>query len=410
VTPRARTAPGLRRLAPEALPAKAQADRFHGLPEGLSLGQMLGVFKRAAASLGLAAVRDLVDQLMAFSQAQDWRNGCRPIVWPSNALLADRLGISVRHVRRLLGRLIESGIIVPVDSPEGRRWGRRDSSGRIVEAYGFDLSPLADRYEELAAVADRSEAERKARAGLRRRLTIARKAMQQLAETALEHGLRDRDWDAWRAEGRSIATTAAAEAGPLDGVEAAAVNLENRRAEAEAVLIEAMHGEESSAGDADVRPYTTTKQPRADESATRNTDSQESSGGGRGVCPGPTSVAPVKTPSATPRLVLGVSPPLQEEVFTAAPTWADVVDAADRIRQRLGISRAAWVEACQTLGRYQAATAVAVIAAKGESIRSPGGYLRGMIGRAQTGELHLSNSLWGLARRERPEGKTFLRQ
>jgi replication initiation protein RepC len=56
------------------------------------------------------------------------------------------------------------------------------------------------------------------------------------------------------------------------------------------------------------------------------------------------------------------------------------------------------------VGRYQAATAVAVIAAKRETIRSPGGYLRGMIGRAQNGELHLSNSLWGLARRERSGG------
>jgi replication initiation protein RepC len=54
------------------------------------------------------------------------------------------------------------------------------------------------------------------------------------------------------------------------------------------------------------------------------------------------------------------------------------------------------------MGRYQAATAVAVIAAKGETIRSPGGYLRGMTSRAQNGELHLSNSLWGLARREEP--------
>ena len=33
-----------------------------------------------------------------------------------------------------------------------------------------------------------------------------------------------------------------------------------------------------------------------------------------------------------------------------------------------------------------------VIAAKRETIRSPGGYLRGMISRAHNGELHLSNS------------------
>ena len=68
-------------------------------------------------------------------------------------------------------------------------------------------------------------------------------------------------------------------------------------------------------------------------------------------------------------------------------------DDADGLRQQLGISRSAWIDACQTMGRYQAATAVAVIAAKRETIRSPGGYLRGMIGRAQNGELHLSNSL-----------------
>jgi replication initiation protein RepC len=56
------------------------------------------------------------------------------------------------------------------------------------------------------------------------------------------------------------------------------------------------------------------------------------------------------------------------------------------------------------MGRYQATMAIAVIAAKVETIRSPGGYLRAMISRAQTGELHLSNSLWGLARRERSPG------
>ena len=60
MTARARVAPGLRRLAPEALPIKTQADHFGGLPNGLSPGQALAAFKRAAAALGLGAVRDLV--------------------------------------------------------------------------------------------------------------------------------------------------------------------------------------------------------------------------------------------------------------------------------------------------------------------------------------------------------------
>jgi replication initiation protein RepC len=106
----------------------------------------------------------------------------------------------------------------------------------------------------------------------------------------------------------------------------------------------------------------------------------------------------------TPKFILTVSPELKPHIFTTSPNWADLVEAADRLRQQLGISRPAWIDACQAMGRYQAATAIAVIAAKGETIRSPGGYLRGMIGRARNGELHLSNSLWGLTRRERSPG------
>jgi replication initiation protein RepC len=106
----------------------------------------------------------------------------------------------------------------------------------------------------------------------------------------------------------------------------------------------------------------------------------------------------------TPKFVLNVSPELKPYIHTALPSWADIVEAANALRQQLGISRSAWIDACQAMGRYQAATAVAVIAAKRETIRSPGGYLRGMIGRARDGELHLSNSLWGLACRERSPG------
>ena len=39
------------------------------------------------------------------------------------------------------------------DNPQGRRYGRRDDKGRIIEAYGFDLSPLAQRYDEFVKIA-----------------------------------------------------------------------------------------------------------------------------------------------------------------------------------------------------------------------------------------------------------------
>lgn len=425
----ARIAPGLRRLAPAALPIKAQADRFGGLPDRLSLGQTLAAFKRAAVPLGLGAVRDLVDQLMAFSQAQDWQLGSRPIVWPSNAALADRLGVCERHVRRLLARLIEAGIIVPVDSPEGRRWGRRDRSGRIIEAYGFDLSPIADRHAEFVALAEKAEGERRARTALRRRLTIARKAIQQLAETALEQGLDDqpatadrpediqeprvqdegmpehvRDWQTWLAKAQSAAARVTGEGVTLEELEATAIDLERQRLNGETALTEGLRKrvKESAAADLQVLPYTTTTQPRADNSATCKSDSGGwSNSPGDRAHNGTDGEAPDEPPAATPRFVLRVSPPMREQIVSPSPTWADIVDAADRLRHQLGISRAAWIDACQTLGRYQAATAVAVIAAKRDAIRSPGGYLRGMTARGRDGELYLLRSLHGLAERGR---------
>ena len=57
------------------------------------------------------------------------------------------------------------------------------------------------------------------------------------------------------------------------------------------------------------------------------------------------------------------------------------------------------------MGRYQAATAVAVIAAIRETIRSPGWLPQGNDRPcARDSELHLINSLWSLAHRDRSRG------
>ena len=79
-------------------------------------------------------------------------------------------------------------------------------------------------------------------------------------------------------------------------------------------------------------------------------------------------------------------------------SWAELIDAAGFHAAELGISQHAWGEACLTLGRRAAAMALIVIAVKHERelIAQPGGYLRAMTGRAATGELHLTRSVYGL--------------
>ena len=205
----ARIAPGCRRLTPAHVQVQAIAERFEGLPEGVSKGQALAAFKQAAQPLGLSPrLRDAIDVLFAFSAPQDWQPGARPIVWPSNRKLETTLGLARRQVQNVLNALIRANLITPVDSPTGRRWGHRDAkTGKIVEAYGFDLSPIGLRHAEFVAVAARAAAEERERAALRRRLTIARKAIQQIAETALEHQLTDRDWHYWLAEALTLVLT-----------------------------------------------------------------------------------------------------------------------------------------------------------------------------------------------------------
>ena len=179
-------------------------------------------------------------------------------------------------MQNVLNALICANLITPVDSPTGRRWGHRDAkTGKIVEAYGFDLSPIGLRHAEFVALAERAAAEERERAALRRRLTIARKAIQQIAETALEHRLTDRDWHYWLAEALTLVLTIRDEL-PLEGLQAVVAELEQRRAEGEAALRAAFDSQQiAPAGAIECTPITTTTQPKADNSATGNIDSEK---------------------------------------------------------------------------------------------------------------------------------------
>src|SRR3954454_9821359 len=74
-----------------------------------------------------------------------------------------------------------AGIFVIRDTPQGRRDSRRDDRGRIIEAYGFDLSPLAQRFDEFVKIAAAAKIERERMRKLRCRATLARRAVAQAA-------------------------------------------------------------------------------------------------------------------------------------------------------------------------------------------------------------------------------------
>jgi replication initiation protein RepC len=197
---------GFRRLTPSLLQADHAADDFDGLPDGVDVpSQLLAALKAAAPRLGLSVrLVHAVDWLFRFTREEDWEIGSQPIVWPSACLQQEALGLSKSGVQSINRSLIEAGLVTMKDSPNGKRYGIRDGKGRIIEAYGFDLSPIAARYGEFVQAATEAKAERELIRQLRRRATIARKGIIQILETAAEYEFEGEEWSRLRQETRAL--------------------------------------------------------------------------------------------------------------------------------------------------------------------------------------------------------------
>ena len=154
-------ATGARRMNLTMLAARDRADGFTGLPRGTAKPlHFLGAFQEAEPYLGLPShAFKLVSWLVKQTQPQDWEEGSRPIAWPSARRQAEFLGLSATQVKALNRALFEAGIFVIRDNEQGKRYGRRGPDGRIIEAFGFDLSPLALRHDEFIRLAATAKVE-----------------------------------------------------------------------------------------------------------------------------------------------------------------------------------------------------------------------------------------------------------
>jgi replication initiation protein RepC len=62
--------------------------------------------------------------------------------------------------------------------------------------------------------------------------------------------------------------------------------------------------------------------------------------------------------------LMRLAPRLRPYVRSPRPAWPEIVDAADRLRGELGVSKSLWGEACIAMGREQAAIAIGILSAK----------------------------------------------
>ena len=94
---------GHRRIDERTAATDQLAHAFNGLPDDVSHRQVLTMFKRAAPYLGIPPrLVQAIDTLMSWSRAIDWSDGQRPIVFPSNEKLTQKLGIGFRQLQKML--------------------------------------------------------------------------------------------------------------------------------------------------------------------------------------------------------------------------------------------------------------------------------------------------------------------
>ena len=408
----ARNPTGFRRLTPGLLRVDRVAEGFAGLPDGVTLhGQLLAAFKAAAPRLGLSArLVHAVDWLFRFTHPQDWGRGGRPIVWPSALLQQEALGLSESQAKRLNRCLIEAGLVTMKDSPNGKRYGKRDAKGRIVEAYGFDLAPIAARHAEFVQLAEEGRAEREALGRLRRRTTIARKGIVQILETARDYAFEGEEWATLERDARTTVRALKCVDRP-DEMEAGVLSLEQRHRNAREHLETLLKDVKKDPLGSRNAPHQYTYKPNPYPQADTVITSEPSSETAEASVPPSPAPGPRETPDKgrlhgiRPDELVKLAPRLKPYLRRPNPTWPEIIDAADWLRHDLDVSKPLWSDACLTMGRNLAAVALAIVSTKDpDHFRTtPGGYFHGMVQKAKAGELHLERTVWALRRAGQPE-------
>jgi replication initiation protein RepC len=240
------------------LTARDRADDFKGLPAGTAKPlRLLAAFQEAEPYLDLPThAFKLVSWFIKQTMPCDWEEGSRPIVWPSARRQQEFLGLSPARVKVLNRVLFDAGIFVIRDNEQGKRYGRRGPDGHIIEAYGFDLTPLAQRYDEFVRLAAEAKIEREHMRALRKRATIARRAIRQAGEALDVLGALPPEWARLKVEVADL-IVAARGADRSEDLVLVVKALESRKAEVEQWLRDASKSVDTHPSGLANEPHTT---------------------------------------------------------------------------------------------------------------------------------------------------------
>ncbi|WP_414815997.1 plasmid replication protein RepC [Rhizobium sp. IY2] len=355
------------------------------------------VFRDASEARELLGLQDrslaVLDALLSFHPDNELRQEAQLIVFPSNAQLTLRAhGIAGATLRRHLALLVEAGLIVRKDSPNGKRYPRKDKAGAIDSAFGFDLSPLLLRTDELAMMAQQVVADRFALRRAKENLTICRRDVRKLISAAIEEGAPG-NWE--NIEGIYIGLVGRIpRSATLGDVNSILAEMGLLQREITNILEMQQKDDNNSTNDDHSERHI---QNSKTESIT---ELEPSSGNEQGATRVDDNRANWKPVRSFPLSMVTRACP---EIAIYGPggtigSWREMMGAAVVVRSMLGVSPSAYQEACEVMGPENAATAIACILERIGHINSPGGYLRDLTRKAARGEFSLGPALMALLR------------
>ncbi|UWQ43893.1 replication initiation protein (plasmid) [Leisingera aquaemixtae] len=335
------------------------------------------------------------------------------VVHPSNRAICERLnGMPSSTMRRHMARLVDAGILIRRDSPNGKRYVRRYQGERV--AYGFDLSPLAFRFAEFSDAAEARRAEEARIKQLRETVSLMRRDLLNLALC----GAADRPeltvWDQFHDLAHLTARDLRRKLG-ADDLEALQARLATALTETNNLLepvcaedlgtsdTQIEHHYQNSKKDSFESEQTVTAAPAAATESKDETGYAENPAAERPVHsetpPQPPEAPAPSGPSLPLRLVLSACGEICGYADGAIRHWNDLLRAADTVRPMMGISATVWEDAKTAMGTAEAATVVAAMLERFSEIRSPSGYLRHLSAKAVSGRFTSAPMVLALTRR-----------
>lgn len=356
------------------------------VPEGAQV-QKWKVFYTIREARDLIGATDrslaILNALLSFHPETELSGDGELIVWPSNEqLMARANGMPATTLRRHLAVLVDCGLIIRRDSPNGKRFARKGRGGQVEQAYGFDLSPIVARAEEFEELADAVRAEKNAFRLAKERLTLLRRDVVKLIETGIEENVPG-NWGRVQQSYQAIVGRLPRSA-PRQLIEDICCDLHGLYTEILEVLESFTKTQNLDANESHSGRHIQNSNPDSISESGKGSRKKNEAGGSAAETDNVRSLPKRELPLG---IVLDACPNMRELAQGGEIRhWRDLLATAELARPMLAISPSAWRDACEVMGEQHAAITLAAIYQRSDQINSAGGYLRSLTEKARDGK------------------------